>query len=1394
MKKVYIILSFLLSVNCFSQSIVIKTDKSVPQLVNDVLLKNPPCNSDANTSWRTGTASGVNGIGYFENTNPNFPLKSGVILSTGNVLSAKGPNVQPELSEGNDSWSGDAGLENIILANLGITMTSKNATVLEFDFTPLSSQFSFDFVFASEEYGNGQCQEFSDAFAFLLTNTVTGITTNLAVVPGTNTPISVATVRDKSYNSLCSDENSDYFGRFNGGSNADNSATNFNGQTALLKAIATLTINQKYHLKLVVADGNDFKYDSAVFIDGESFSIGKSVLGDDILSTNSNSPCFNTLYVLDSGLNPADYTAISWKKNGVIIPGQTGSNLQITSSGTYAITFTKPGCVALTDEVLIEYQPQIITENPIDLYNCSDSSNPNLFDLSLNTDLLKTRLNPLPVLDPSIEVTYHNSYAEASTNSNALPKLYTSSINPEIIYARIQASESNCYIIKDFKLSIAPPALANKPADLIKCSETNTYKFDLTIQDPTILNGLSPTIFAVKYFTSQADATAGQNEILTPKIYSSVDKTIFARVENKTNLKCSISTTSFNIKVNVNPVVSTVASITTCGNYRLPVIANGEYYTLANGGGTKLTAGTIINTTKTIYIYKNDPVTGCFTNKSFNVKIVTDLLPPSFAKCGSYTLEKLDLGKYYTQDNGGGSVIPVGTTITTTTTVFAFYDSGSCALKDQFTITINPVIVLPDLPNIFECTSYTLPPLPAVPAGSTINYYTEKDGPSGSGTILNAGATITTRQKVYIYAIAGICPTEKSFEVIIGNLKDIKECTPYTLPPLPIGGYFSQANGLGAIPAGTVIRETQDIYYYVASNSCTDNFKFNVEIEQPIVDELEPVTICGQYILPVLTNGEYFTKKNGAGTRLNAGDAIRKTQTIYIFKASANPLCNNNYPFLITVNPIPKIDARGSVDSCDDYELSPLKNGKYYNGTHLDGGTPELLDPAIKISETQTIYIYADSEFCSDEGSFTITIHKPKVKQPDDVTSCVTYALPDNLTVGDYFTKSGGPNVIGGNTKLPAGTIISTSTTLYVYADSNTRNNCFNEKFFTITIVPEPIATSVPISESTYCDEDGINDGVTTVDLTQLNSTVLGAQLTPEFKVEYFASLSDATLGNNPFLSSSLTTVFAKVTNTLTINSCFDVTGPINIVINKLPEPTPIAGIICFDNKTDTLVSSYTIDSGLSPNDFTFEWQNESGTIVSTDYNYEAILPSLYTVVATNKLTGCSSPKIPASVIASEDAILSYKMPDEFTIHPNLTIIADGIGDYEYQLENGSFQDSPVFNDLASGTYAITVRDKNGCGISKIEATIINYPRFFTPNGDTYNDTWQLSHLQDLDNVKVQIFNRHGKILGNIIPDDNGWDGTFNGEKLPSSDYWFTITYEKNGVQKIFRSHFSLKR
>ncbi|NJB37366.1 T9SS type B sorting domain-containing protein [Croceivirga sp. JEA036] len=151
--------------------------------------------------------------------------------------------------------------------------------------------------------------------------------------------------------------------------------------------------------------------------------------------------------------------------------------------------------------------------------------------------------------------------------------------------------------------------------------------------------------------------------------------------------------------------------------------------------------------------------------------------------------------------------------------------------------------------------------------------------------------------------------------------------------------------------------------------------------------------------------------------------------------------------------------------------------------------------------------------------------------------------------------------------------------------------------------------------------------------------------------------------------------------------------------------------------------------------------------------------------------------------------------PDKYAVE----IVVDGTGDYEYAINGGEFQDSPVFLDVPPGENTIIINDKNGCGTTEpLPFLVIGYPKFFTPNGDFAHDTWMVLGMSQLDSAVLYIFDRYGKLLKQLGPADAGWDGTFNGRPLPSSDYWFKLEYNQNEesvlVAKTVRNHFSLLR
>ena len=155
---------------------------------------------------------------------------------------------------------------------------------------------------------------------------------------------------------------------------------------------------------------------------------------------------------------------------------------------------------------------------------------------------------------------------------------------------------------------------------------------------------------------------------------------------------------------------------------------------------------------------------------------------------------------------------------------------------------------------------------------------------------------------------------------------------------------------------------------------------------------------------------------------------------------------------------------------------------------------------------------------------------------------------------------------------------------------------------------------------------------------------------------------------------------------------------------------------------------------------------------------------------------------------------VDYTVTPAFASNGTITVLATDPGNYLYQLDYGPLQESNVFQHVPQGTHTITVFDSNGCSlpISVSDIRVISYPPYFTPNGDSTHDSWTINGLTD--DARIFIFDRYGKLIKQIAPNGEGWDGTYNGQPLPSSDYWFTVDYFEASVAKTFRSHFSLKR
>ncbi|WP_264566321.1 T9SS type B sorting domain-containing protein [Flavobacterium sp. N3904] len=1352
MRKTLFLFLLLCSTKSLSQGIIVDTTSlSIPELVREELMQNA-CANESNFQF-----SSHQGIGKFTSTNPNFPISDGIIIRNGLAKYTEGTytgtNESSQLNMATDS-----DLQAISNSN-GQIVPITDVGYIQFDFTPLSSNFSFDFLFASNEYGEFQCG-FSDVFAFVLTDLTTGVATNLAVLPNTTTPVSVINIRDEQYNSSCLSANANLFDLYNV-TNPNASAINMRGETKVLTASSTVIPNRTYSIKLAIGDYNDSSYDSAVFIKGGSFKTTMD-LGPD------RTICEGEKITLQSDL-VGNYTYI-WTFNGAVITGETTSSLILNKAGTYGVTATLSGCV-IKDEVVIT---DLVIKSPKNLIACYSGNPTYQFDLTQN-NLITLGLNPA-----EYSLNYFDSLASANSNgptiSDSQLASFTSAGNQTIYIKAVHVSNRNTYCnnLLSFDLLVTAPINVVKPPDLSFC-DTNFGRVpvDLTVQETPILNGLNPLDYTITYYTSQADANNASNAIDSPQNYitslSKSPETIWVRIADNKSTVC-YTAVSFDVIVFSLPTVDDIPDVIACNSYTLPSITSGEYYTGPNGTGIKLNIGDVITKTGTYYIYSGPTATNQCTNQTtFKLTFIYEINFPKEG-CGKYFVPFVEAGAFFTATGGAGNLIPAGTALTTDQTIFYYAVINGVVCRDEAVpIAVYP-LPLVDQPNdVVTCDSYTLPPL-------TNGHYFAFSG--GLGTSLNVGDSITSSQTIYIFADDGKCTNEHSFRVDIVNssaFKPITECGSYTLPAVAIGGYYDSPNGSGKpIPAGTVITSSQTVYYYVkttTSPNCTDNLKYEITIKPlPSVDTPSDRLECQSYILPTLTNGNYYTQTKGGGLPLNAGDIITKTQTVYIY--AVGPDCSNEHSFKIEIRPLPPVDSFTDVITCTNFKLPKLKNGSYYTAT---GGPHVLGNPfavGTVITTSQTIFIYNEwSDFtkCSNESFFKVNANGIDLGTFTDINACDSYTLPP-LKTGNYYSQSNGKGPI-----ISAGTVLQTSQTIYVYAIVGSRLTCSSEKSFLVTISTAPKLISEP--DVAIC-------GSYTLLPLQIGNYYSGSNATG---TRYFAGQQIST--------SQKMYIYA----TAAANPNCAAQDDFDITIYPLKELPLKSGVICVDYQTGTILQPAQLNSTLNTSDYTIDWYLD-GNKISTGSSYAAIKEGTYTVVPIKKTPNigndCGYNPATITVEKSSPAIATVTVTDAFEDNIDLIVtITNGFGIYEYQMDGGNFQTSNVFSNVDSGQHNITVKDTKGnCDNQVLIANVLKYPKYFTPNNDGFHDTWNITDLAFQSDAVINIYDRYGKFLKELRPSGSGWDGNYNGNPLPSTDYWFQVYYTQNGISQVFKSHFSMKR
>ncbi|TBV26143.1 hypothetical protein DMZ43_09590 [Meridianimaribacter sp. CL38] len=546
---------------------------------------------------------------------------------------------------------------------------------------------------------------------------------------------------------------------------------------------------------------------------------------------------------------------------------------------------------------------------------------------------------------------------------------------------------------------------------------------------------------------------------------------------------------------------------------------------------------------------------------------------------------------------------------------------------------------------------------------------------------------------------------------------------------------------------------------------------------------------------------------------------------------ASNPNCYATSSFFIEVFITPQIETLEDITVCDEdfggnvmdgittFDLSTLYTDIYgsqdpalytitFHSSQLDADdNSDALntDYTNTTPYSETIFVRIENNInpdCYSTGSFTFMVNDAPEAVNSTIIQCDEDGIPEGFTIFninqifDDITAGAANRTINyylsmndaqGNTnEIDGNAFENFFNPQLVYAKvTDEITGCYNIAEVTL----EVSTTSANNTTIEACDDDGTEDGFYAFSLNDANDAVLSG-LPDDLELNYYETYEDALLETN-VLSNTFTntiaysqTIYARVENS---NACYGI-SEVELVVFELPNiETEAETIYCLNFYPETI----TLTGGLIddlPNNYYYEWS--TGETTTT---IEVNEPGTYTVRVINT-DGCYKDRT-ITVLPSNIASFDNIEVIDATQNNMVTVFVSGEGDYEYAIDNpeGPYQDSNVFDNVAAGLHTIYVRDKNECGIVDELISVIGFPKFFTPNNDGYHDYWQVYGLSEEFQPQsvIYIFDRYGKLLKELDPVSPGWDGTYNGFPLPSSDYWFHVTLEDG---RVFKSHFTLKR
>ncbi|MGJ8685238.1 MAG: T9SS type B sorting domain-containing protein [Nonlabens sp.] len=1124
-------------------------------------------------------------------------------------------------------------------------------------------------------------------------------------------------------------------------------------------------------------------------VDPYSTFVGSPLNGQWCINITDNLSSDNG-YIFYWGLNfnpaiiPADLSFTPMATSEQWLPDPTITNVNgatitvtPTTAGTNCYTYEyidNFGC-PYTEVVCINVLPEILNGVPTDFVICDPTGSAATVDLTTrNIEIL----NGLAAAD--FPISYHLTQADAENLTNAIgtPTAFTNTSNPQTIYAAITDITTMCVVVESFDITVGS-ATFNAVPNIDLCDDPSNdgfETFDLTSQDAGALGSQSASGFTVTYYTSQANATAGISSIPNPATYVNVQtpsETIYARIESVTDATC-FDTGSFDITVSPTPVANVPMDMIACDD-----VSNDGLATFILSSRTGMVLGTQSQTDFNVTYHNSqadaDADTGALTSSGYI--------------------------------NAG----------TGPETIFVRIESvlnATCFNTTSFTIQVDPqavfnsavdLVLCDDITNdgfeIFDLTSNEVDILGAQNAANfTITYHnTQMDADMYSASIPNPSTytnVVSPVETIYVRVSPNgnmNCYATGTFDIIVD--------------PTPI------ANAVGDL---TLCDDP--------SNDGTESFDLAAQTAAILgAQNAADVSIT-------FHPSQADADGNTAALALNF-DNTSSPQTIYVRAENVNNTdCYTTTTFDLILNPAPTVTAASNMEQCDDpsgdgvetFDLTQneaaILNGQapadfifsyHLDQTAADAGTPSIATSYDNTSSPETIYVRVENitTGCYNTTTFDLILSDipaiavvPNLEECDeDGDTVAVFALSDresDITNGltgvavQYYASN--MDALNDTGALDENTYSNTANPQTIsYRLINTTTGCFAIGSFLIEAVPAPVVV-MPMDVNN-CD-DGSGNAI--ADLGAVTPQVIGTQtgLTVSYHESQNNADSDTNAVSSNYSYNSNTTLFVRVEDDNT--DCVSFTT-VNLILDPLPQPALLSQyVLCIDPNGVLLNGPEVLDTGLSTASYTFEWFLNGATIAgSTGASHDATEPGDYEVLVTNITTGCDitdSTNVRQSGIPTDYSV--DVTTSTYAVDHQVVATASGPDEYWFRLDDGPYVNNGIFNNVTPGLHSVTIAERSGCGEIIVEVFVFGYPDYFTPNNDGFHDTWNIIGADRLPFTRLYIFDRYGKLLKQLETTGPGWDGTYNGQPLPSSDYWFKIEYEQDGRMGEATGHFAIKR